>query len=384
MQTRLTEGLERDEQELACIPSYLSPKTPAQPETILTFDLGGTSLRAAFVNMAAGGRGTCLVGRSYRREMRTLRNPGSHARHFFAEHAEILPVNLSGRYPIGYCFSFPITPTPDGDARLIRWTKGVTITKMEGNYVGRSLKKYLERHFPAARFTRIRVVNDATATLHAAVTLHPADTHIAVILGTGFNIAAMIPAYRIPKLPPVRHVQTALPVNIEAGNLLVPCLTHYDDIVDMISVNPNAQRLEKAVSGAYLGRLFSARHPINPFNEEVTARHLTRIICAPDRFEPSQVETARELYRRSTQLSAAALAGVVAFLTEGQDDLHRVCIAAEGSLADSAAGEVGEYRVLLHDALRTILDKTGLKQVQFEIVKIANANLLGAALSTAI
>ncbi len=45
--------------------------------------------------------------------------------------------------PIGYCFSYPTESVPGGDAKLLRWTKGVDIKEMIGKYIGNPLLNYL-------------------------------------------------------------------------------------------------------------------------------------------------------------------------------------------------------------------------------------------------
>ena len=65
--------------------------------------------------------------------------------------------------PIGYCFSYPAESVPGGDAKLLRWTKGVDIKEMVGEFIGKPLLDYLnERN--KIKFTGIKVVNDTIAS----------------------------------------------------------------------------------------------------------------------------------------------------------------------------------------------------------------------------
>lgn len=48
-------------------------------------------------------------------------------------------LSLPQNSTIGYCFSYPAKSLLNGDAELIKWTKGVNIAGMEGNPVGEPL-----------------------------------------------------------------------------------------------------------------------------------------------------------------------------------------------------------------------------------------------------
>ena len=178
--------------------------------------------------------------------------------------------------PIGYCFSYPTESIPGGDARLLRWTKGVDIREMVGQFVGKPLLDYLNEK-NKIRFTGVKVLNDTIASLFAGLTDKSYDAYIGLIVGTGTNMATFIPSDKITKLDPECHVQGLIPVNLESGNFYPPFLTAVDDTVDATSDSLGKQRFEKAVSGMYLGDILKAAFPLEEFEEKFDARKLTAI-----------------------------------------------------------------------------------------------------------
>ena len=44
----------------------------------------------------------------------------------------IVGIKQDEEMPIGYCFSYPAESVLSGDAKLLRWTKGVDIKEMVG------------------------------------------------------------------------------------------------------------------------------------------------------------------------------------------------------------------------------------------------------------
>ena len=146
----------------------------------------------------------------------------------------IVGIKRDEEMPIGYCFSYPAESVLSGDAKLLRWTKGVDIKEMVGQLVGKPLLDYLNEHCKI-KFTGIKVLNDTIASLFAGLTDNSYDAYIGLIVGTGTNMATFIPADKIKKLDPSYNIQGLVPVNLESGNFHPPFLTTVDDTVDAIS-----------------------------------------------------------------------------------------------------------------------------------------------------
>ena len=97
---------------------------------------------------------------------------------------------------IGFCFSYPAEATPDLDAKLNCWTKGIQAPEIVGQYVGSELMKRVGGG-------KIAIVNDTVATLLAAKATEGDKTYssyIGFILGTGTNAAYVEKNVNIRKL----------------------------------------------------------------------------------------------------------------------------------------------------------------------------------------
>lgn len=358
---RLREGLEHDGLEIRALPAFVGPPPERLSGRALVLDTGGTNMRAALVCFEADGAAKIegLVEQSLRTELeRPLDRAG-----FFALHAALAerlapPAGL----PVGYCFSYPFEALPDGDARLLRWTKGLRIDGVEGSRVGRGLEEALaDRGFAPGP---VRVLNDTVAALLGGATrpnTNPAR-QIGLIVGTGTNMAGFFGPAQAKKLAAYTNAEMA--VNLESGNFSPPGLSALDRQLDEEAEPRGAQRFEKAVSGLYLPALYAlARPDERDWISSAGARGLA---------ERAQAETesgtslARTLLLRSAQLVATGLAAV-GRVYGGTDPVH---VLAEGSLFWSWP----EYRAEVQATLGRLIP-----EIPFEIDRIEHANLVGAA-----
>ncbi|EYA48096.1 hexokinase family protein [Bacteroides fragilis str. 3719 T6] len=231
------------------------------------------------------------------------------------------------------------------------------------------------------RFTGVKVLNDTIASLFAGLTDKSYDAYIGLIVGTGTNMATFIPSDKITKLDPECHVQGLIPVNLESGNFYPPFLTAVDDTVDATSDSLGKQRFEKAVSGMYLGDILKAAFPLEEFEEKFDARKLTAIMNYPDIHKDIYVQVAHWIYNRSAQLVAASLAGLIALLKSYNQDIHRVCLIAEGSLFWSESRKDKNYNILVMEKLQELLRELELEDVEVHINSMDNANLIGTGIA---
>ena len=292
----------------------------------------------------------------------------------------IIGIKREEEMPIGYCFSYPAESVPGGDAKLLRWTKGVDIKEMVGEFIGKPLLDYLnERN--KIKFTGIKVVNDTIASLFAGLTDNSYDAYIGLIVGTGTNMATFIPADKIEKLDQSCNAHGLIPVNLESGNFHPPFLTAVDDTVDAISGTPGKQRFEKAVSGMYLGDILKTAFPLEEFEEKFDAQKLTSIMNYPDIYKDVYVQVAQWIYGRSAQLVAASLTGLIMLLKSYNKDIRKVCLVAEGSLFWSENRKDKNYNILVMEKLRELLQLFGLKDIEVDIKSMNNANLIGTGIA---
>lgn len=379
----MEEGLSKKNAEIQCIPTFILPKAADVKGKALVLDLGGTNYRVAIVDFTQE-KPVIYPNNGWKKDMSVMKSPGYTREELFKELADlIVEIKREEEMPIGYCFSYPAESVPGGDAKLLRWTKGVDIRKMVGQFVGKPLLDYLNEK-NKIKFTGIKVLNDTIASLFAGLTDKSYDAYIGLIVGTGTNMATFIPADKIKKLDPAYSVEGLIPVNLESGNFHPPFLTAVDDTVDAMSDSMGKQRFEKAVSGMYLGDILKAAFPLDEFEEKFDARKLTAIMNYPDIHKDIYVQVARWIYSRSAQLVAASLAGLIALLKSYNKDIHRICLIAEGSLFWSESRKDKSYNILVMEKLQELLRELQLEDVEVHINNMSNANLIGTGIAALI
>ena len=377
---KVEEGLNKNNAEIQCIPTFILPKATDVKGKALVLDLGGTNYRVAIVDFSTE-KPIIYPNNGWKKDMSIMKSPGYTREELFKELADlIVEIKREEEMPIGYCLSYPTESIPGGDARLLRWTKGVDIREMVGQFVGKPLLDYLNEK-NKIRFTGVKVLNDTIASLFAGLTDKSYDAYIGLIVGTGTNMATFIPSDKITKLDPECHVQGLIPVNLESGNFYPPFLTAVDDTVDATSDSLGKQRFEKAVSGMYLGDILKAAFPLEEFEEKFDARKLTAIMNYPDIHKDIYVQVAHWIYNRSAQLVAASLAGLIVLLKSYNRDIHRVCLIAEGSLFWSESRKDKNYNILVMEKLQELLRELELEDVEVHINSMDNANLIGTGIA---
>ncbi|GGK19863.1 hexokinase [Parabacteroides faecis] len=380
LRQKVEEGLAKDNAEIQCLPTFITPKSNNINGKALVLDLGGTNYRVATVNFA-NDKATIHPENGWKKDLSVMKTPGFTREELFKELADpIGEIKRDVEMPIGYCFSYAAESLPDGDAKLLHWTKGVHIKEMLGQPVGKPLLEYLnERNEP--KFTSIKVLNDTVASLFAGLTDSNYDAYIGLIVGTGTNMATFIPADKITKLPASIQADGLIPVNLESGNFHPPFLTTVDEMVDACSDSRGMQRFEKAVSGMYLGEILKSTFPLDEFEEKFDAQKLTTIMNYPDIHKEKYVQVAHWIYNRSAQLVASSLAGLISLLVSYNKDIKKVCLVAEGSMFWSLNRNDKNYNVLVMEELDILLNELGIGDVKVHVNKMNNANLIGTAIA---
>lgn len=380
LRKKVEEGLSKENTEVQCLPTFIFPRSKGINGSALVLDLGGTNYRVATVNFMDD-KSTIRPENGWRKDLSVMKTSGFTRDELFKELADpIEEIKREEEMPIGYCFSYAAESLPDGDARLLHWTKGVNIPGMIGQSVGKPLLDYLnERN--EVKFSGIKVLNDTVASLFAGLSDSSYDAYIGLIVGTGTNMATFIPAEKITKLPASYHIEGLVPVNLESGNFNPPYLTTVDEMVDTCSDSKGSQRFEKAVSGMYLGEILKSTFPLDEFEEKFDAQKLTTIMNYPDIHKEKYVEVAHWIYNRSAQLVAASLAGLISLLVSYDKDIRRICLVAEGSMFWSENRKDKNYNVLVMEELQVLLEELSIGHVEVHINKMSNANLIGTAIA---
>ena len=228
VEQNIREGLRAPDQEIHCLPTYIPNSDTPKTGRALVIDFGGTNVRAAVTSLQDG---ELLLEKGPAAKVIPVERGKSLAREKFLASLADLVVSLEPPpdLPVGYCFSYPAESTPDRDVRLLKWTKEIFVKDTVGEKMGSMLLNHLAGYSPPVPCSSVTVINDTVASLLAGTEIMQADGYIGLIVGTGSNLAALMDADMIPKLPESLHWQGSIPMNLESGNFVPPYLNEWDD-----------------------------------------------------------------------------------------------------------------------------------------------------------
>jgi hexokinase len=390
-------GLTGAPSSLAMIPTFIPIDLPVPAGTpVIVLDAGGTHLRAATVVFDERGRPRT-------ENFTSQRMPGADeelsAEAFYDRFVDILLPLAHKSDRVGFCFSYPAEITPDGDGRLLTWTKEIKAPEVEGAYIGRNIGARLKARGYNLKFT---LLNDTVAVLLAGRSFARSrefGSYVGFILGTGTNTAYVEENRRITKRDDLPF-QGRQVINVESGNFARCPRTTVDKSLDAATNNPGQYTFEKMISGAYLGRLslrlLKAADERGLFSRDGGAaiRQVRRLSTAQaDRFlrnprgagplgNPALTggdrETAGTLITavidRAALLAAVNIAAAVLKSGAGRYPRRPVCVNIDGSTYTKTSG----LRPKTAQHLRHIL---GGKGVFFELVQMEDSPLIGAAVA---
>lgn len=349
-------GLAGRPSSLAMIPSFCSPDARPKPgETVIVIDAGGTNLR------------TCLVTfdnnlKPVISEFNKGRMPGIDrevsAAEFFsliADEAERL-IDRSDR--IGFCFSYAAEILPDHDGIPQAFSKEIKAPEVLGKHIGKELLAELGRRGHDVSSKKIIILNDTVTTLLAARADSNAASYdgcVGFILGTGTNTAYIEKAGNITKVDASVFGSEYQIINVESGCLDIS-LGDIDRDFLASTNQPDNYKLEKMISGAYLGplaymvirRAMSEGLFSNVFCDGfsqlsgLTTIELSRFLsddeacllygCASKEEDyDTLMEILGSFIARAAKLTAANLAAAVLITGFGKDEDHPVLINADGT-----------------------------------------------------
>ena len=168
----------------------------------------------------------------------------------------IKEVNPENGIKAGFAFSHPCALSSLRSGTLMEWTKEFGVDGCTGKDPCALLQA--ELHKRSLNVKIVALCNDSVSTLVAHSYKNPRAA-VGVILGSGTNAAYMERVSNISKF----HSEIASPlmiVNMEWGALgakdpsVLPC-SCLDEEIDLHSINPGKQHLEKMMSGMFLGEL---------------------------------------------------------------------------------------------------------------------------------
>ena len=224
------------------------PEKSVSGKSVIVIDAGGTNFRSCLVTFDAQGKADISF-------MEKTSMPGVEKelprKEFFDKIAENLE-HLKGKADsIGFCFSYPMEITEDGDGILIGFSKEVKAPEVVGSHIGKSLSEALVAH-GWKKPSRITLLNDTVAALLAGAAApnvgNVYSSNIGLILGTGLNAA-----YIQGVIPGSKDFKDSQIIVCESGKFSQIVQSDFDKALDEKTVKPGTFLMEKVCSGAYLG-----------------------------------------------------------------------------------------------------------------------------------
>ncbi|MBP2645835.1 MAG: hexokinase [Firmicutes bacterium] len=379
-QQEMAAGLAGQSSRLKMLPSFLKKPDGNETGTFLALDFGGTNVRAQVLELLGGGRWRECNRRAYplkdsqgRFDYISSETKSEELFDFLAE--LVLEVSHGQECSLGFTFSFPCVQNSVQHAELIGWTKEIKTAGVEGQDVGRLMKEALIRK-GGPRITPVAIINDTVGTLLTAAYKNPVAT-IGAICGTGHNACYFDPV-------------KGMIINMESGNFATLPFTVYDDQLDGNSDRPGTQRLEKMVSGRYLGEvvrlaakdLFDiTAQPYSLSTETVAAligdypSESIGLLQIENDQKARLKELAMDIVTRSAKLVTACFLGVLRHVDEQIKNKHT--IAVDGSLYE----KMPHYREIIDN---TLIEMLGSKAQNIKVGLVKDGSGVGAAVAAAL
>ncbi len=402
----MQKGLDGGDNCMDMLPTFIPMKDDINSnERVIVMDAGGTNFRVAVVYFDDDKKPVIEDFANYSM-------PGAKGEiskdDFFKTVVEYLKPVINKSDKIGFCFSYPTDMLPNGDGKVIRFSKEIRVKDMIGQPVGEGILEELRRQ----GYTdpkRIVLLNDTVSTLlggKAAHTNMPYDSFIGYIMGTGTNTCYIEKGSNISKLKDEGKKYDTMLINMESGGYGKFPTGKIDRKFDQTTINPGEANYEKKVSGGYLGGLAftllkdaaeagllseTFRNNIQNMDTLTTidadkflyfpyGDNLLANSCSQDAKEGQKDRTTiyyllDSLVERAAKLAAINLTAVVIKTGKGQDPCRPVCITADGS----NFYKLKNFRTKLESYLKIYLNDE--LNLYYEFVKVDNANLTGSAIA---
>ncbi len=394
-------GLAGRKSSLEMIPTYIGVEADVPTnKRVIVADAGGTNFRVATVYFDEQKKAVI-------ENLRLFRMPGVERELSRAEFFEIMAdyfKDVAGAARnVGFCFSYAVEMLPNKDGRLIRFSKEVKAPQVQGQLIGENLNRAIGT-MGMSGDKHIVLLNDTVATLLAGCGYknRAFSGYIGFILGTGTNCCYVESNANIRKKKDLDPAGSQI-INTESGGFGQCQRGKIDVLFDKSTVNPGVHKLEKMISGAYLGpvflytvrkacdeRLFSDvvaegmgrlsaldTKEMNEFMQYPYGANLLAKICKNSNSDDvlKLYYIADRLTERAAKLTAINLSAMAVKSGQGKDPTRPVCVVAEGTTFYQMKTLKPRVEFYLKQHLE---NKHG---IYTEIISVENATLIGSAIA---
>ncbi len=357
----MEKGLAGVESSLKMLPAYVDKASGKERGHFIALDLGGTNFRVLQVELSSGSKPKIVKSEKFVIPKAVMHATGVQLFNFIAQSINKFmldnKVDIAKRKDLGFTFSFPLRRTNITSGILINWTKGFSATGVVGKNVSKLLEKSLKR-YGLKNIKVSALANDTVGTL-AAKSYEDKQCDVGVIFGTGTNACYVENVGRIRKLGKVKYKSDRMIINTEWGNYNKMSTTDYDSKLDRSSGNTGKQRMEKMISGMYIGeiarlvfsdmitkKLIFSKSKLKLTKGHFLTRHMS-LIEADHTENLSKIknyleglgvasssiserramkEVCQIISRRAARISAAAISSVITWMDPELNDGHTVAI----------------------------------------------------------
>lgn len=390
-------GLDGRKSSLVMIPTFITIDKPVPAgRPVIVVDAGGTNLRVA--TAVFDERGVPTIENFSNYEMPGIQKEVDKEEFFDLFAGYILPVaGLADS--VGLCFSYAAEITPDGDGRLLTWTKEIKAPEVIGEPIGKNIAERLRAKGFRPKFT---LLNDTVASLLAGKSLGGSeryDSYVGFILGTGTNTSYVEKNVNIGKRKDLDPAG-AQAINVESGNFGKCPRGPIDLAYDRSTVSPGTYTFEKMISGAYLGGLcllvlktaaeeglfsapgargISSLQQLSTIEVDAFLRNSFRgeehpLNSLADEDKKLVLRLFTSLIERASLLAAINISAAVLKSGGGRSPLHPVCVNVDGSTFHKTMS----FRSRTEDHLRRILIPKG---ISYQLIRVDDSPLIGAAVA---
>ena len=369
----------------------LPPKNPPRCEKVIVIDAGGTNFRSCLVSFDESGNASVS-------DFRKTSMPGVEKelskKEFFSKIADNIEYLKNKSEKIGFCFSYAMQITKDGDGIPNAFSKEIKAPEVLGVPVGKTLCEELSAR-GWNKIKKITLLNDTVSALLSGAGAFGGrqfSSYIGFILGTGMNAAYI--------QPETGAVENQIIV-CEAGKCDKIPLSDFDVTLDKKTAVPGQYKLEKGCSGAYLGKIglemllsaaeesifsSSANEKIksltdltliemdsflqNPFSESLVSE-----LCENDDDRQKIYELFERAVDRTARYAASILSANAIQSGAGKNPLRPICIVANGTTFYKTHKLKQKIESYLYDFL------TEKNSIYFEIVQVENDITIGTAVA---